>query len=1086
MPKRNVFTVRGLTFAYDGGHPIFRDFDIDIREGAVTTLIGANGCGKSTLFNLLTKGLSPQSGTVCLRGEDIAGLSLREFAKRVAIVHQKNVAPSDITVEKLVEYGRYPLRKRGFGGSTEEDASMVAWAIGICGLEEVADKAASALSGGQLQRVWIAMALAQGCDVLLLDEPTTYLDVRYQLDILDLVRRLNRELGMTVVMVLHDVNQALYYSNEIVALAQGEVVAQGVPSRVVDAELLREVYGVDLDIVYVDGMPFVLNANDEQVENPLVERPMADMYRSMVQGEPIEALERVARQLDEAAKGSGTESRKVESERTSGAEPEAGVPAKQRPKLVRGLWAAAGFASFGLGALGAVLPVLPTTPLILLAAFCFARSSDKLNNWFKSTKLYKTVLEGYVTKRAMTVKAKLSIIVPVTIVMAIAFAFMGRVMVVGGVPVGRVVLAVVWAAHIVYFGFMVKTEKGDGLEGVSQKDAPAGRLAAGKSKKGNGGMPMIKTRLFELLSDAKAYIWYQVGWKWLSLLAQILIAFSAAHIIQMAFDGIWVTWDVGWCIAFVFAGIVVRVWCDRREQANAYLASVDVKRILRAKIYDKLLRLGASYRESVATSKVVQLAVEGVEQLETYFSLFLSQLFYAFLAPLSLFVVVGLFVNWPTAIVLLVFVPLIPISIMVVQTIAKKLLSRYWNSYTELGDTFLENLQGLTTLKIYQADERATDLMDDDSEAFRVATMNVLKMQLNSTTIMDIGAYGGAAAGMIVALSQYFAGNVTVGGMVVVLLLAAEFFLPMRRLGSYFHIAMNGMAASDNIFELLDLPERDEGALAVLAGDEASFELSEVVFSYDGNRRVLDGVSMEFPQGSFTSIVGVSGCGKSTVASLLMGRNRSYEGAVRINGVEVRDVAERSLMDHVTLVSSSSHLFKGTVRENLMIGNPNSAESELRQVIECVNLKEFLDGQEGLDTMVAEGGANLSGGQRQRLALARALLHDTPAYIFDEATSSVDVESEEDIMKLIHELAKTRTVILISHRLANVVDSDRIYMMEDGRVAEQGTHDELVAADGSYAALFGQQMELEGYAAHVARSSARKRIELEGRGSCDE
>ena len=473
------------------------------------------------------------------------------------------------------------------------------------------------------------------------------------------------------------------------------------------------------------------------------------------------------------------------------------------------------------------------------------------------------------------------------------------------------------------------------------------------------------------------------------------------------------------------------------------------------------MKLGASYRESVATSEVVQMAAEGVEQLETYFGKYLSQLFYSLLAPLTLFCILSL-INKKASVVLLVCVPLIPISIVAVHKLAKKLLNRYWGIYTELGDSFLENLQGLTTLKIYQADEEKAAEMDEESQKFRKITMKVLTMQLNSTSVMDIIAYGGAAAGMIVTLSEFMKGNVTICGALMIILLASEFFIPLRLLGSFFHIAMNGMAASDKIFALLDLPEpEDKGEM--LEEKEFDICMDQVRFSYEENREILKSISMEFAAGSFTSLVGTSGCGKSTVAGLLMGRNKGYTGSITIQGKELRDISEKSLMNHVTLVSHNSYLFKGTVKENLRIGKSEASEEEMYAALAKVNLLEFLQSQQGLDTVVMEKGSNFSGGQCQRLALARALLHDTPVYIFDEATSNIDMESEEMIMQVIRELSKTKTILLISHRLANVVESDRIYMLENGCVVQAGTHEELMAEGGAYAELYLYQRELETY-----------------------
>lgn len=473
------------------------------------------------------------------------------------------------------------------------------------------------------------------------------------------------------------------------------------------------------------------------------------------------------------------------------------------------------------------------------------------------------------------------------------------------------------------------------------------------------------------------------------------------------------------------------------------------------------MKLGASYRENVATSEVVQMAAEGVEQLETYFGRYLSQLFYSLLAPVTLFVILA-FVNVKASVVLLICVPLIPISIVAVQKFAKKLLNKYWGIYTELGDSFLENLQGLTTLKIYQADEKKVAEMDEESQKFRRITMKVLTMQLNSTSVMDIIAYGGAAVGMIVTLSEYAKGNVSFGGALSIILLASEFFIPLRLLGSFFHIAMNGMAASDKIFALLDLPQPEEKG-EVLENVDTSICMHDVHFAYEVERDILKGISMELAAGSFTSIVGTSGCGKSTIAGILMGRNKNYNGSIWVQGKELREIFEKSLMDHITLVSHNSYLFKGTVRDNLRMGRPEASDEEMYAALEKVNLLGFVRAAQGLDTKVAEKGSNFSGGQCQRLALARALLHDTPVYIFDEATSNIDMESEEMIMQVLHELAETKTILLISHRLANVVGSDRIYMLNNGRVVQAGTHEELLKAGGAYEKLYRYQSELEAY-----------------------
>lgn len=572
---------------------------------------------------------------------------------------------------------------------------------------------------------------------------------------------------------------------------------------------------------------------------------------------------------------------------------------------------------------------------------------------------------------------------------------------------------------------------------------------------------MIKKRLIELLSHARKYIAFQVMWKWLSLLCQIVMTGAAAVLLENTLNGRLTENNLLLGAGVILTAVILRFFFDRQVSFAVYKASVDVKSVLREKIYQKLLKLGVSYRENTATSEVVQMAAEGVEQLEIYFGRYLSQFFYSLVAPLTLFIILS-FVNLKASAVLLICVPLIPVSIVAVQKFAKRLLNKYWGIYTELGDSFLENLQGLTTLKIYQADEKKAEEMDEESQRFRRITMKVLTMQLNSTSVMDIIAYGGAAAGMIVVLSELFQGNVTLGGALMIILLASEFFIPLRLLGSFFHIAMNGMAASDKIFALLDLPEKEEGREALTDG-EISVCLHKVQFSYEKERDILKNISMEFKAGSFTSLVGVSGCGKSTIAGILMGKNKNYKGSVTIQGKELKDVSEKNLMEHITLVSHSSYLFKGTVRDNLVMGKRDATEKEMKAVLERVNLLGFLQTQKGLDTPVLERGSNFSGGQRQRLALARALLHDTPVYIFDEATSNIDMESEEMIMEVIRQLSRTKTILLISHRLANVVESDRIYMMEKGEAVQAGTHRKLMEEEGPYRRLFRYQSELEAY-----------------------
>lgn len=570
---------------------------------------------------------------------------------------------------------------------------------------------------------------------------------------------------------------------------------------------------------------------------------------------------------------------------------------------------------------------------------------------------------------------------------------------------------------------------------------------------------MIDKRLIRTVRESKKYIAWNVIYQWISLVANITMMVSIADLLSRLFANTADRENFVCTVIVVAAAVGIRYFCAVQSAKMGYLSSKAVKKVLREKIYRKLLRVGSSYKEKAQTSEIVQISVEGVEQLETYFGAYLPQFFYAMLAPLTLFIVLG-FVNVPAAAVLLVCVPLIPAAIAVVQTWAKKLLSKYWGQYTALGDTFLENLQGLTTLKIYRADDFKNDEMNVEAEKFRKITMKVLTMQLNSITIMDLIAYGGAALGIVMSVTQYSKGNVSLAGCLLIIMLSADFFIPMRQLGSFFHIAMNGMAAGQKIFRLLDLPEAEEKKADCPKGDIVCRDLH---FSYDNDREILSGVNMTFKRGAFTAIVGESGCGKSTISAILTGRNKGYGGSVSVGETELSEIREADLMENITYISHQSYLFKGTVRDNLLMGKPDASDSELWEVLERVNLADFVRNEKGLDTGLSEKASNLSGGQCQRLALARALLHDSPIYIFDEATSNIDVESENDIMNEIQNLAESKTVILISHRLVNVVKADAIYVMVNGKIAESGKHRELLENKADYEKLWEAQQRLENY-----------------------
>ncbi|MBQ7957527.1 MAG: ABC transporter ATP-binding protein/permease [Clostridia bacterium] len=572
---------------------------------------------------------------------------------------------------------------------------------------------------------------------------------------------------------------------------------------------------------------------------------------------------------------------------------------------------------------------------------------------------------------------------------------------------------------------------------------------------------MINKRLISQVSESKKYVAGNVIFQWAGLASNITMMASITKLLSDVFENNVTKENVTTALIATVTALVVRFICAIGSSKMSYLSSKSVKLKLRELIYSKLLRIGASYNEKVQTSEVIQVAVEGVDQLETYFGAYLPQFFYAMLAPLTLFAVMS-FISLPCAVVLLICVPLIPVTIVAIQRWAKKLLSKYWSQYTALGDTFLENLQGLTTLKIYSADEYKNEQMNEQAEKFRKITMKVLTMQLNSITIMDLIAYAGAALGIIISVAQFRHGNISLWGCLLIILLSADFFIPMRQLGSFFHIAMNGMAASDKIFRLIDLEENETPSEKV-SFISKDIKLNNLTFSYTEDREILHGISMSFPEKSFTAIVGESGCGKSTIASILMGRNKKYGGSVTLGNTELTDIPEEILMKNITYIGHNSYLFKGTVRDNLLMGKPSANDDELWDALEKVKLSDFIRNENGLDTELKEKGSNLSGGQCQRLALARAILHDSPIYIFDEATSNIDVESENDIMELIHTLAKNKTVILISHRLANVKNADNIYVLDKGNITESGTHDELSEKQSYYYKLWTAQQKLENY-----------------------
>lgn len=592
---------------------------------------------------------------------------------------------------------------------------------------------------------------------------------------------------------------------------------------------------------------------------------------------------------------------------------------------------------------------------------------------------------------------------------------------------------------------------------------------------------MINKRLINLCNESKKYVALTVLVSWISILCNILIILLIGKFINRIYLGeeLVVTsaskiisdlsqFKMGenltllGTIGIIIILLIIRYVSNLFYGKFSYLASANARVTLRELIYKKLLKLGTSYNEVESTSSLVQFTVEGVEALEVYFGKYLPQFFYSMLAPITLFVVLS-FISFKSAIVFILCVPLIPVSIIAIMKFAKKILKNYWKSYSNLGDTFLENLQGLTTLKVFNRDEERHNKMNDEAEKFRKVTMKVLSMQLNSINIMDLIAFGGAALGTIVALFQFRSGVLLIGDLLIIILLSSEFFIPLRLLGSFFHIAMNGMAASDRIFALLDVEERKkELANGYDEMNDISITLNDVDFSYDGKRKVIENANMEVPNKGLVAIVGESGSGKSTIASLILNSYKVNSGEIKFNNINVDNIPLDTIYSKVSLISTNSYIFNGSILDNLLMANKDATKEEIENALKVSRLYEFIISlKEGLLTNVGEGGSLLSGGQKQRLALARAILSNREVMIFDEATSNIDVESEEDIWKAIYDLSKTKTIIVISHRLANVIDADKIYVMKKGHIVESGTHEELYDSKKLYYNMINKQRELE-------------------------
>lgn len=571
---------------------------------------------------------------------------------------------------------------------------------------------------------------------------------------------------------------------------------------------------------------------------------------------------------------------------------------------------------------------------------------------------------------------------------------------------------------------------------------------------------MIDKKLLHLLGDNKKYILHTVAWMVVGLFANLAVTACVCWMIYLAAE--YNTYGSG-VKSFLFpallglTGMTVRYGVSRRVGTLKDILGRNAKKELREKIYHKIMKLGVASTEEMSMAGLTQISMEGVEQLDLYYASYIPQFFYAMLAPLFLFCIT-VWIDWRVALILLACVPLIPVSIVAVSRYAKRIFEKYWGKYTSMGDGFLDRVQGLKELKIYMADEAQQKKMNNASEEFRKITMKVLVMQLASTTIMDLVAYGGAGVGIAIAVRRVAEGGLSPFLALFLILVAVEFFLPLRAFGAAFHVAMNGVSAGNKILSFLAVEEPIWGEEQV---SHMEWKLEGVNFSYDDRRNVLKDVNMTFPEMGMTSIVGESGCGKSTVVQILLGGIRPKSGNVTVGGKKLEDLSRESYYEHLAAVSYNTYIFHETVRQNFKLADKKVSDEEIYVALEKVNLARFIRENGGLDKKIMEDGANLSGGQKQRLALAVNLVADKAMYVFDEATSNIDMESETIIMENIRELSRSKAVILISHRLANVVPSEKIYYMEAGEVKEQGTHKELMEKHGGYARLFTAQKELE-------------------------